>query len=49
MALVREKKGSVAAPKSVDFVARIPLTSLGKPDKKAVRALYWSAEGRQVN
>ena len=47
--LVREKKGPVAAPKSVDFVARIPLTSLGKPDKKAVRALYWNAEGRQVN
>lgn len=49
MALVREKKGPVAAPKSVDFVARIPLTSLGKPDKKAVRALYWSNEGRQVS
>jgi fatty-acyl-CoA synthase len=49
MALVKEKKGSVAAPKSVDFVDAIPLTSLGKPDKKAVRALYWSAEGRQVN
>jgi fatty-acyl-CoA synthase len=49
IALVREKKGPVAAPKSVDFVARIPLTSLGKPDKKAVRALYWSGEQRQVN
>ena len=49
IALVREKKGSVAAPKSIDFVDQLPVTSLGKPDKKAVRATYWSASGRQVN
>ena len=31
-------KGSVQAPKSVDFVQAIPLTPVGKPDKKAVKA-----------
>jgi fatty-acyl-CoA synthase len=36
--LVKESKGSVQAPKTVEFVAEIPLTSLGKPDKKALRA-----------
>lgn len=47
IALVKEAKGSVQAPKSVDFVDAIPLSALGKPDKKALRAQYWG-EGRQV-
>ena len=34
-------KGAVHAPKSVDFVDAIPLSALGKPDKKALRAQYW--------
>jgi len=33
-------KGSYQAPKSVDFVEAIPQTPVGKPDKKALRALY---------
>ena len=37
-ALVREAKGPIQAPKFVDFLPEIPLTSLGKPDKKALRA-----------
>jgi fatty-acyl-CoA synthase len=36
--LVKVNKGSVQAPKTVEFVPEIPLTSLGKPDKKALRA-----------
>jgi fatty-acyl-CoA synthase len=40
IALVRDKKGSVQTPKSVDFVDAIPVTALGKPDKKALRARY---------
>ena len=40
IALVRDRKGSVQAPKSVDFVDYIPLSPLGKPDKKALRARY---------
>jgi len=49
IALVKEKKGAVAAPKTVDFADELPLTALGKPDKKAIRAKYWVAQDRQVN
>jgi len=45
---VKVAKGSVQAPKSVEFVDAIPLTGLAKPDKKALRAKYWGS-GRQVN
>ena len=38
ISLVREKKGSVYAPKTVTFVDAIPLTSVGKYDKKALIA-----------
>jgi fatty-acyl-CoA synthase len=47
--LVKERKGAVHQPKSVDFVDAIPLSALGKPDKKALRAQYWSGSDRQVN
>jgi fatty-acyl-CoA synthase len=47
--LVKQRKGSVAAPKSVDFVEAIPLSPLGKTDKKALRARYWESSERQVN
>ncbi len=40
IASVRERKGSVQAPKSVDFVEALPVTPLGKPDKKALRLRY---------
>jgi fatty-acyl-CoA synthase len=40
IALVRAKKGAVQTPKSVDFVDAIPVTAVGKPDKKALRARY---------
>jgi len=49
IAMVKDAKGSVQAPKSVDFVDAIPLSALGKPDKKALRALYWGDAQRQVN
>src|SRR5262249_17846330 len=45
---VEEAKGSVQAPKSIDFVARIPLTPVGKPDKKALRAPFWEGHARRV-
>ncbi|MDX2277873.1 MAG: AMP-binding protein [Hyphomonadaceae bacterium] len=38
--LVRERKGPVQAPKIVKFVDELPITGLGKPDKKALRAIY---------
>ena len=49
MAMVKEKKGSAATPKTVDFVDAIPVSGLGKPDKKALRAQYWGDNARQVN
>jgi fatty-acyl-CoA synthase len=49
MAMVKDRKGSAHAPKSVDFVDAIPVSGLGKPDKKALRAQYWGDSARQVN
>jgi len=40
IAAVRKSKGAVQAPKSVDFVDALPLSPLGKPDKKALRQRY---------
>jgi fatty-acyl-CoA synthase len=47
-ALVRERKGPVCTPKSVEFVDSLPLTAVGKADKKILRARYWEGRGRQV-
>jgi fatty-acyl-CoA synthase len=47
--LVKEAKGSVHAPKSVDVAESIPLSPLGKPDKKALRGQYWHDADRMVN
>jgi acyl-CoA synthetase (AMP-forming)/AMP-acid ligase II len=47
--LVKRAKGSVHAPKSVDVAESIPLSPLGKPDKKALRAQYWQDADRLVN
>jgi acyl-CoA synthetase (AMP-forming)/AMP-acid ligase II len=46
---VKNKKGAVQAPKSVDFVDAIPVTTVGKTDKKVLRAPYWAAHQRQVH
>jgi fatty-acyl-CoA synthase len=40
IATVAARKGSYQAPKSIDFVASIPQTPVGKPDKKVLRAQY---------
>lgn len=47
--LVKDAKGSQQAPKTIDYVDSIPLTPVGKPDKKAVRAKYWENSGRAVS
>lgn len=46
--LVKDAKGSQQAPKSIDYVDSLPLTPVGKLDKKAVRARYWAAADRAV-
>ncbi|MEM7252934.1 MAG: AMP-binding protein [Pseudomonadota bacterium] len=45
---VKAVKGSVEAPKSVDVVSELPLTAIGKPDKKALRERYWHDRDRRV-
>ncbi len=47
-AAVKERKGSVQSPKRVVVVDSLPLTGLGKPDKKAVRARFWEGADRAV-
>ena len=44
----KDRKGSIFAPKSIDFVDSIPLTHLGKPNKKALRDQYWKNQHRKV-
>lgn len=46
---VKEKKGSLVTPKSVDFWESIPLTNLGKVDKKKIRAKYWEGKDRMIS
>ncbi|MFC7673364.1 fatty-acid--CoA ligase FadD8 [Mycolicibacterium sp. GCM10028919] len=45
---VKERKGSVQSPKQVVVVDSVPVTALGKPDKKAVRAQFWEGSDRRV-
>ncbi|HSJ20563.1 MAG TPA: fatty-acid--CoA ligase FadD8 [Nocardioidaceae bacterium] len=45
---VKERKGSVQAPKQVVLADALPLTALGKPDKKALRAQFWAGRERAV-
>jgi acyl-CoA synthetase (AMP-forming)/AMP-acid ligase II len=47
--LVKAAKGSVWAPKRVDFVAALPMTPTGKTDKKALRVPFWKGHDRAVN
>jgi fatty-acyl-CoA synthase len=47
--LVKLRKGPHHAPKSVDVVDSIPVSPLGKPDKKALRSRYWAGADRFVH
>jgi fatty-acyl-CoA synthase len=49
MALVKARKGAVYTPKVIDFVDALPVTGLGKLDKKAIRAQFWQGQGRSVH
>jgi fatty-acyl-CoA synthase len=49
IALVRELKGPVHAPKSLEFLDELPLTPLGKIDKKQLRVRFWGDRDRAVN
>lgn len=47
--LVKHAKGSQQAPKTIDYVTDVPLTAVGKPDKKALRSTYWDGTQRAVS
>ncbi len=46
--LVKERKGSTYAPKQIEIVESLPLTAVGKVDKKVLRARFWAGQFRQV-
>jgi fatty-acyl-CoA synthase len=46
--LVKARKGSAHAPKHVKFVAELPMTGVGKVDKKVLKAGFWVGRDRMV-
>jgi fatty-acyl-CoA synthase len=48
MQLVKDRKGGPHAPKQVELVDALPLTAVGKVDKKVLRAKYWAGQARMV-
>ncbi|NYT62484.1 AMP-binding protein [Alcaligenaceae bacterium] len=46
---VTQHKGALNAPKSIIFEDELPLTGLGKINKKAIRSKYWQGQDRQVS
>ena len=46
--LVKARKGSAHAPKHIQFVNELPMTGVGKIDKKALRASFWAGRERMV-
>ncbi|MDR3469558.1 MAG: AMP-binding protein [Xanthobacteraceae bacterium] len=45
---VKARRGAPWSPKTIDVVAAIPVTGLGKIDRKALRAPYWEGRRRGV-
>ncbi|MEA5456303.1 AMP-binding protein [Sinomonas sp. JGH33] len=46
---VKRRKGGHQAPKSVEIVDQLPLTAVGKVDKKRLRERYWAGSERKVH
>jgi acyl-CoA synthetase (AMP-forming)/AMP-acid ligase II len=46
--LARDKLGGVKAPKSVDFIANLPRSPVGKVLKKTLREPYWVGRERKI-
>ena len=45
----KERLASFKKPKTVDFVSHLPETSVGKTDKKKLRASYWEGQERAIH
>src|SRR5258707_4425693 len=48
IALVKARKGSAHAPKHIKFVNELPMTGVGKVDKKVLKAGFWTGRDRMV-
>jgi acyl-CoA synthetase (AMP-forming)/AMP-acid ligase II len=48
IAMCKARLGSVKAPKSVDFVAALPRSPVGKVLKKDLREPYWQGAARRI-
>ena len=48
IALVKARKGSTHAPKHIKFVTELPMTGVGKVDKKVLKAGFWTGRDRMV-
>jgi fatty-acyl-CoA synthase len=48
IAHVKELRGAVHAPKRIEFTESLPLTAVGKIDKKALRAPHWAGRDRAI-
>ena len=46
--LVKARKGSAHAPKQIKFVTELPMTGVGKVDKKVLKAGFWAGRDRMV-
>ena len=46
--LVKARKGSAHAPKHIKFVDALPMTGVGKVDKKVLKAGFWVGRERMV-
>ena len=46
--LVKQRKGSAHAPKHIKFVTELPMTGVGKIDKKVLKAGFWAGRERMV-
>ena len=46
--LVKQRKGSAHAPKHIKFVTELPMTGVGKVDKKVLKAGFWAGRERMV-
>nr|WP_271608401.1 hypothetical protein [Bradyrhizobium sp. CCBAU 21359] len=46
--LVKARKGSAHAPKQIKFARELPMTGVGKVDKKVLRAGFWAGRERMV-
>jgi acyl-CoA synthetase (AMP-forming)/AMP-acid ligase II len=48
IALCKERLGGIKAPKTVEFWEALPMTPVGKVDKKNIREKYWRGRDRAI-